>query len=29
MGARYSDKGLVVFAAKASSDVKALMEQDP
>jgi uncharacterized protein YciI len=29
MGARYADKGLVVFTAKASSDVKALMEQDP
>jgi uncharacterized protein YciI len=29
MGARYADKGLVVFTAKSSSDVKALMEQDP
>lgn len=29
IGARYSDKGLVVFTAKSSADVKALMEQDP
>jgi uncharacterized protein YciI len=29
MGARYADKGLVVFTAKSSPDVNALMEQDP
>lgn len=29
MGARYSDKGLLVFSASSASEVKALMEQDP
>lgn len=29
MGARYSDKGLVVVAAASAADVKAQMEQDP
>lgn len=29
MGARYSDKGLLVFSASSSSDVKDLMDQDP
>ncbi len=29
MGARYSDKGLLVFTATSASEVKALMEQDP
>ncbi len=29
MGARYSDKGLLVFTAKSAAEVRALMEQDP
>ena len=29
MGARYSDKGLLVFSASSVAEVKALMEQDP
>jgi hypothetical protein len=29
LGARYGDKGLLVFSARAAADVKALMEQDP
>lgn len=29
MGARYSDKGLVVFSARSADEVRAHMEQDP
>lgn len=29
IGARYSDKGLLVFSAHAAADVKAMMDQDP
>lgn len=29
MGARYSDKGLLIFTASSAAEVKALMEQDP
>lgn len=29
LGARYSDKGLLVFAAQTAAEVKALMDQDP
>lgn len=29
LGARYADKGLVVFAAKSAAEVAALMNQDP
>ena len=29
MGARYSDKGLIIFSARSTEDVRVLMEQDP
>ena len=29
MGARYSDKGLVIFSARSAEEVRVLMEQDP
>lgn len=29
MGARYSDKGLLIFTAKSASEVKAMMDLDP
>jgi len=29
MGARYSDKGLIIFSARSSEDVRVLMQQDP
>lgn len=29
MGARYSDKGLIVFSARSAEEVRAHMEQDP